>query len=103
MKPRTRVTIVAALVIAGFVLLVVGRMSNRPPRVEPTAFSREVDLTPLAESAVHARGRLKSFHSFADMMVGAVAGPLFSTYLVPFEVTSLLLLAATRRRRARGA
>ena len=24
----------------------------------------------------------------------AVAGPLFSTYLVPFEVTSLLLLAA---------
>jgi NADH-quinone oxidoreductase subunit J len=23
-----------------------------------------------------------------------VAGPLFSTYLVPFEVTSLLLLAA---------
>jgi NADH-quinone oxidoreductase subunit J len=26
--------------------------------------------------------------------VGAVAGPLFSTYLVPFEVTSILLLAA---------
>jgi len=26
--------------------------------------------------------------------VGAVAGPLFDTYLVPFEITSLLLLAA---------
>jgi cytochrome c-type biogenesis protein CcsB len=74
-KPRTRVTIVAALLIAGFVLLVVGRMSNRPPKVEPSAFAREVDLSPLAKSAVHARGRLKSFHSFADMMVGAVAGP----------------------------
>jgi NADH-quinone oxidoreductase subunit J len=27
-------------------------------------------------------------------VVGAVAGPLFDTYLVPFEITSLLLLAA---------
>lgn len=27
-------------------------------------------------------------------VVGAVAGPLFETYLVPFEVTSILLLAA---------
>ena len=27
-------------------------------------------------------------------VVGSVAGPLFSTYLVPFEITSLLLLAA---------
>ncbi len=27
-------------------------------------------------------------------VVGAVAGPLFSTYLIPFEVTSILLLAA---------
>ena len=27
-------------------------------------------------------------------MVGAIAGPLYSDYLVPFEITSLLLLAA---------
>ena len=27
-------------------------------------------------------------------MIGSVAGPLFDTYLVPFEITSLLLLAA---------
>jgi NADH-quinone oxidoreductase subunit J len=27
-------------------------------------------------------------------MVGAVAGPLFDAYLIPFEITSLLLLAA---------
>ena len=27
-------------------------------------------------------------------MVGAVAGPLFDTYLIPFEIASLLLLAA---------
>jgi NADH-quinone oxidoreductase subunit J len=30
----------------------------------------------------------------AQGMVGAVAQPLFSTYLVPFEITSVLLLAA---------
>jgi NADH-quinone oxidoreductase subunit J len=29
-----------------------------------------------------------------DGMVGAVAGPLFDTYLIPFEIASLLLLAA---------
>jgi NADH-quinone oxidoreductase subunit J len=27
-------------------------------------------------------------------VVGAVAAPLFEAYLVPFEITSLLLLAA---------
>jgi NADH-quinone oxidoreductase subunit J len=27
-------------------------------------------------------------------VVGVVAAPLFSTYLIPFEITSLLLLAA---------
>jgi NADH:ubiquinone oxidoreductase subunit 6 (subunit J) len=26
--------------------------------------------------------------------VGAVAGPMFQQYLVPFEITSILLLAA---------
>jgi len=30
----------------------------------------------------------------AEGMVGVVARPLFSTYLVPFEITSVLLLAA---------
>jgi cytochrome c-type biogenesis protein CcsB len=75
MSPRTRVTIVAALLIAALSALIVGRMSNRPPKVEPSAFAQEVDLSPIAESAVHARGRLKSFHSFADLMVRAISGP----------------------------
>ncbi|HTL05488.1 MAG TPA: NADH-quinone oxidoreductase subunit J [Gemmatimonadales bacterium] len=30
----------------------------------------------------------------AHGVVGAIAGPLFQTYLVPFEITSILLLAA---------
>ncbi|HQR18166.1 MAG TPA: NADH-quinone oxidoreductase subunit J [Gemmatimonadales bacterium] len=49
------------------------------------------DLSPAAvfESAEQARQLAD-----AQGVVGAVAGPLFSTYLVPFEVTSLLLLAA---------
>lgn len=75
MNPRTRVTIVAALLIAGLAALIAGRMANRPPRPEPSAFSKQVDLSPIAHSAVHARGRLKSFHSFADMMMTAVSGP----------------------------
>lgn len=75
MSPRVRVTLVAALLIAGLAALIAGRMANRPPRPEPSAFASAVDLTPLAHSAVHARGRLKSFHSFADMMMTAVSGP----------------------------
>jgi len=49
------------------------------------------DLSPAAvfETAAVARQAAE-----AQGVVGAVAGPLFSTYLVPFEVTSLLLLAA---------
>jgi len=30
----------------------------------------------------------------AQGVVGAIAAPLFQTYLVPFELTSILLLAA---------
>ena len=83
MKPRTRVTLVAALLIAGFAAMIVGRMSNRPPKVEPSEFAQAVDLSPLAESAVHARGRLKSFHSFADMMVRAIADGTFNHQFNP--------------------
>ena len=75
MNPRLRVALVAALLVAGLAALIAGRMANRPPRPEPTAFAQQVDLTPLAQSAVHARGRLKSFHSFSDMMMTAVSGP----------------------------
>ena len=50
--------------------------------------------TDLSPAAVFATAELARQAAETQGVVGAVAGPLFSTYLVPFEVTSLLLLAA---------
>lgn len=50
--------------------------------------------TDLSPSAVFATAELARQAADTQGVVGSVAGPLFSTYLVPFEVTSLLLLAA---------
>ena len=50
--------------------------------------------TDLSPSAVFATAELARQAAETQGVVGAVAGRLFSTYLVPFEVTSLLLLAA---------
>jgi len=49
------------------------------------------DLPPAAVFSAAEAGRAAAE---TQGVVGAVAGPLFSTYLVPFEVTSILLLAA---------
>jgi NADH-quinone oxidoreductase subunit J len=48
----------------------------------------------LPASSVFAAGEAAQRAAETQGVVGAVAGPLFSTYLVPFEVTSILLLAA---------
>lgn len=50
--------------------------------------------TDLSPASVFAGAELARQGAETQGVVGAVAGPLFSTYLVPFEVTSLLLLAA---------
>jgi NADH-quinone oxidoreductase subunit J len=50
--------------------------------------------TDLSPAAVFATAEAARQAAEMQGVVGAVAGPLFSTYLVPFEVTSLLLLAA---------
>jgi NADH-quinone oxidoreductase subunit J len=43
---------------------------------------------------VFAAGELSRQDAAARGVVGALAAPLFQTYLVPFEITSILLLAA---------
>ena len=48
----------------------------------------------LSAAAVFATAEAARQAGEAQGVVGAVAGPLFTTYLVPFEVTSLLLLVA---------
>jgi NADH-quinone oxidoreductase subunit J len=50
--------------------------------------------TDLPPAAVFEAAELARRSAEGQGVVGAIAGPLFSTYLVPFEVTSLLLLAA---------
>lgn len=42
---------------------------------EPQSFHQSVDLTPLGRVAVHAEGRLKSFGSHANTLLGFVSGP----------------------------
>ena len=49
----------------------------------------------LADPAtVFAAGELTQQETAARGVVGALAAPLFQVYLVPFEITSILLLAA---------
>jgi len=57
-----------------------------------------LDLRPLAHAAPPTavalpEGAVEAVQ-VSQGVVGSVAGPLFSTYLAPFEITSLLLLAA---------
>lgn len=69
--------VVVALLLAGVLLLQLRAAGTGAP---PAALT-------LPEGAVAALQREQG-------VVGAVAGPLFSDYLIPFEITSLLLLAA---------
>jgi NADH-quinone oxidoreductase subunit J len=55
-------------------------ISQAPAFADPTSVFA---AGPLAQQEVAARG-----------VVGAIAAPLFQVYLVPFEITSILLLAA---------
>src|SRR6059036_2849129 len=68
---------VTAALLAGTLLLELGVVGNAGP---PEAMR-------LPEGAMAALQRDQG-------IVGAVARPLFETYLIPFEITSLLLLAA---------
>jgi len=47
----------------------------QPPSSEAPSFAERVDLTPLGMIAVQNDGRLKSFSSFANEMMGFVSGP----------------------------
>ena len=51
-------------------------------------------MTPLVTPSVFAAGDLSRQDAAARGVVGALAAPLFQIYLVPFEITSILLLAA---------
>jgi NADH-quinone oxidoreductase subunit J len=67
----------AATILAGVLMLQLRPLGNAEP---PAAMA-------LPEGALSALQQQQG-------MVGMVARPLFETYLIPFEITSLLLLAA---------
>ena len=62
----------------------------------PGRLAAEVAQAPqLSDPAtVFAAGQLAREDALTHGVVGAVAAPLFQVYLVPFEITSILLLAA---------
>jgi NADH-quinone oxidoreductase subunit J len=66
-----------AALLAGILLIQLGGMGGAGPAA----------IIRLPEGTVAAMQREQG-------MVGAVARPLFDTYLIPFEITSILLLAA---------
>jgi NADH-quinone oxidoreductase subunit J len=81
------VALVLTVGLATFLL----RLSGYDPARLALELTGTTDLSPAAVFA-GAEGARQAAES--QGVVAAVAGPLFSTYLVPFEVTSLLLLAA---------
>jgi NADH-quinone oxidoreductase subunit J len=65
-------------------------------RYSPDRLAAEVAQAPQLSdpAALFAAGRIAREEALARGVVGAVAAPLFQVYLVPFEITSILLLAA---------
>ena len=83
--------VVGAVLAGGLLAAVAGvRLAS------PSSIARDLAPDPLfADPAVILpAGRDAIAAAEAKGMIGAVAGRLFDTWLVPFEVTSLLLLAA---------
>ncbi|MBA3522719.1 MAG: NADH-quinone oxidoreductase subunit J [Gemmatimonadales bacterium] len=65
-------------------------------RYSPDRLAAEVAQSPAFSdpAMLFAAGELSRQEAVGRGVVGAVAAPLFQTYLVPFEITSILLLVA---------
>ena len=77
MKSRFRIKTIDAMFVVAILIFVGYRSINRPVRDKqgPTTFAKQVDLTPLYRTAVHADGRLRSFESHAKTYMGYISGP----------------------------
>ncbi|HTK42510.1 MAG TPA: NADH-quinone oxidoreductase subunit J [Gemmatimonadales bacterium] len=84
--------ITATIVLAGLIALELGGLwAYSTPRI-----GREVRASAgfIAAGKAFAGGQAVQDATAAHGVVGGIAPPLFNEYLVPFEVTSILLLAA---------
>jgi NADH-quinone oxidoreductase subunit J len=89
---RGPASLAAAVVIVGLLAIQLGALW----RYTPGRLAAEVAQSPAFAdpTALFAAGDLARREAVARGVVGGVAVPLFQTYLVPFEITSVLLLAA---------
>jgi NADH-quinone oxidoreductase subunit J len=89
---RGPASVASAVVIVGLLVIQLAALW----RYTPGRLAAEVAQSPAFAdpTALFAAGDLARREAVARGVVGAVAGPLFQTYLVPFEITSVLLLAA---------
>jgi NADH-quinone oxidoreductase subunit J len=85
-------TVAATLVIVGLLGLELFALLRYSPRQLASEFSQGPSYADPA--TVFVAGQITQQESAARGVVGAVAAPLFQTYLIPFEITSLLLLVA---------
>jgi NADH-quinone oxidoreductase subunit J len=85
-------TIAAALVIVGLLAIELFALLQYTPRQLASEFSQWPTFTDPA--TVFVAGEITEQESLERGVVGAVAVPLFQVYLIPFEITSILLLVA---------
>jgi NADH-quinone oxidoreductase subunit J len=85
-------SVAAAVVIVGLLVIELFALWRYTPR----RLASEISQSPaFADPAtVFAAGQVAQQETAARGVVGGIAGPLFQVYLVPFEITSILLLAA---------
>ncbi|MGH7528225.1 MAG: NADH-quinone oxidoreductase subunit J family protein, partial [Gemmatimonadales bacterium] len=85
-------SVAATMVIAGLLLIELFALWRYSPR----RLAAEVAHSPaLGDPAtIFAAGEIARQEAVARGVIGGVAAPLFQIYLVPFEITSILLLAA---------
>ena len=84
--------VAATIVIAGLLVIQLAALW----RYSPARLAAEIAQAPQMSdpATVFVAGQMARDEAAARGVVGAVAAPLFQTYLVPFEITSILLLAA---------
>jgi NADH-quinone oxidoreductase subunit J len=89
---RGPASLAAAVVTVGLLVIQLAALW----RYTPARLAAEVAQSPAFAdpNTLFAAGELARRETVARGVVGAVAAPLFQVYLVPFEITSVLLLAA---------
>jgi NADH-quinone oxidoreductase subunit J len=85
-------SVAAAIVLVGLLAIELFTLWRYTPRRLATELAQSPALGD--PNAAFAAGEIARQETAARGVVGAIAAPLFQTYLVPFEITSILLLVA---------